>query len=564
MNGAEKIVSILEEQEVAFVAGIPGGPILPLYHALAVSSLRHILARHEQGAGFIAQGYARATGRTGVCIASSGPGATNLITAMADAAMDSIPIVAITAQVPRALMGTDAFQEVDTTALARPVTKATFLVMDAAELEGALREAFRIAADGRPGPVLIDVPKDILSSEITDSKQVSYGPEPFLGIEPGSGDFDKSINRVRQEIVRAGRPVLYIGGGVMHEKASTALRDLAVKCEIPVVSTLMGLGAFPADHPLFFGMLGMHAAPYTNLLLERADLLLAFGVRFDDRATGKVAAFCPQARIVHVDIDADELGKIRKPDVSAPADLRHFLPALAGSLPAQRRSSWRNEADQIRADHPIGIPEEMAHPVHFLRRLAGELPPDAIVTTDVGQHQMWAAQAMGFQTPRSLITSGGLGTMGFGLPAAIGAALAFPEKTVVCITGDGSILMNIQELATLAELDLNLKILILNNRHLGLVRQQQSLFYEGRIHGSSFGAGPDFPAIARGFGIPGFALNGLDVDGAMECIRQPGPGLIDVPLPDDDLVLPMVPPGAANKDMIRFGAASVQERRGRA
>lgn len=564
MNGAEKIVSILEENDVAFVAGIPGGPILPLYHALAVSSLRHILARHEQGAGFIAQGYARVTGRTGVCIASSGPGATNLITALADAAMDSIPIVAITAQVPRALMGTDAFQEVDTTALAAPVTKAAFLVMDPAELESAVREAFRIAADGRPGPVLIDVPKDVLSAEITESRDVSFGPGRFSGIKPGSAAFRQALESVRREIQTSKRPVLYIGGGVMHERAASALYELAVKCDIPVVSTLLGLGAFPGGHPLFFGMLGMHAAPYTNLLLERADLLLAFGVRFDDRATGKVALFCPTARIVHVDIDADEIGKIRRPDVSAEADLRDFLPALNAVTSEQKRTEWRHESDQIRCDHPIGIPAEISHPVHFLERLSREIGEECIVTTDVGQHQMWTAQAMSFQRPRSLVTSGGLGTMGFGMPAAIGAALGAPDKTIVCITGDGSILMNLQELATLAELDLNVKVLILNNRHLGLVRQQQTLFYEGRIHASSFGNGPDFAAIARGFGLPAGILSGLDINGAIECILKPGPMVIDVPLPEDDLVLPMVPPGAANKDMIRFpsGGVKVVEARG--
>jgi acetolactate synthase-1/2/3 large subunit len=551
-TGAQLLTTLLERQAIDIVAGIPGGANLPLYDALRGSRIRHVLARHEQGAGFIAQGIARASGRPAVCFGTSGPGATNLLTAIADAKLDSIPLVAITGQVPRAMIGTDAFQEIDTYGLTVPITKHNYLVRSAAELLEVIPDAFRVAVSGRPGPVVVDVPKDV------QNETLEFAALPAPGrADPAPRFQADDVARVAALINEAQRPLLLIGAGVVVANAAAELRRLAEAASIPVAATLLGLGVLPATHPLLLGMVGMHAARYTNLLLEECDLLIALGIRFDDRATGKAAAFCPQAKIVHVDIDASELGKIKQPFLGIEADVGDFLRALEPNVVATPRCDWMRRVQHLRAAYPLATPGDgdPLQPYGIIRHTAALLGGDAIVTSDVGQHQMWVAQAFPFTWPRQWLTSGGLGTMGFGLPAAIGAALAHPGKTVVCFTGDGSFLMNLQELATAAEEEVNIKVILLNNGHLGLVRQQQQLFYGGRYHASRFHAEPDFAAIARGFNVAAHDLGSADDPVAMlgGALCTPGPCVLNVPIAADANVYPMVPPGAANRDMIDGG-----------
>jgi acetolactate synthase-1/2/3 large subunit len=548
-TGAALIMRLLERQGIDTIPGIPGGANLPLYDALRDSAIRHVLARHEQGAGFIAQGMARATGRPAVCFGTSGPGATNLLTAIADAKLDSIPLVAVTGQVPRAMIGTDAFQEIDTYGLTVPITKHNYLVRSAPELLDVIPDAFRVAGSGRAGPVVVDVPKDVQSETI----HVDRLPDPGRPDSPPVLR-DDAIAAVGRLIDQAMRPILLVGAGVIASGASDVLRSIADKSCIPVASTLLGLGAMPDGHPLAIGMVGMHAARYTNLLLEECDLLVALGIRFDDRATGKAAEFCPRAKIVHVDIDASELGKIKRPDVAIEADVGAALRALEPLLQPASRPTWTGRLAHLRDTHPLAMPgaDDPLQPYGIIRRTARLVGPDALVTSDVGQHQMWVAQAFPFTRPRQWLTSGGLGTMGFGLPAAIGAALAVPGRPVVCFTGDGSLLMNLQELATAVEEQVDVKMILLNNARLGLVRQQQQLFYGGRYHASTFRAEPDFVAIARGFGVRAYDLGvGGDPEETLgRALREPGPVLVNVPIAADENVYPMVPPGAANREMI--------------
>jgi acetolactate synthase-1/2/3 large subunit len=551
-TGAALTMRLLERQGIRVIAGIPGGASLPLYDALRASAIRHVLARHEQGAGFIAQGMARATGRAAVCLGTSGPGATNLLTAIADAKLDSIPLVAITGQVPQAMIGTDAFQEIDTYGLTVPITKHNFLVRSAEELLTVVPEAFRIATSGRPGPVLIDIPKDVQLAAIDP------GTLPAPGVaDPAPRLAPEDVERAAALIAAAERPVLFVGAGVIAAGAAPLLRWLSERASIPTVSTLLGLGAMPHGHPRFLGMVGMHAARCTNLVLEECDLLIALGVRFDDRATGKVAEFCPRARVLHVDIDPSELGKIRRPSLGIVADVGETLRALEPRVQATTRSAWLRRVAALRAAHPLAMPgfDDSLQPYGLVRAAAAALPPNTIVTTDVGQHQMWVAQAFPFTFPRQLLTSGGLGTMGFGLPAAIGASLAHPDRRVVCFSGDGSLLMNLQELATAAEEQVDVKIVLLNNAHLGLVRQQQELFYGSRFYGSRFAAQPDFAALARAFGIAGVDLAGSSspADELAAALATPGPVLVNVPIAEAANVYPMVPPGGANRDMIDGG-----------
>jgi acetolactate synthase-1/2/3 large subunit len=558
-TGAHLLRVLLERQGIHTIAGIPGGAILPFYDALHGSRLRHVLARHEQGAGFIAHGMARATGRAAVCVATSGPGATNLLTAIADARLDSVPLVAITGQVPQALIGTDAFQEVDTYGLTLPITKHNFLVRSAAELLEVVPLAFQLAESGRPGPVAIDVPKDVLNASL----EIGALPPPGRAL-PAPRCADEAVDDLAARLRRAARPVLYLGGGVIGAGATDLACELARRLDAPTVSTLMALGAMPADDPRFMGMLGMHGGKGTNLLLEEADLLLAIGARFDDRATGKAAEFCPRATIAHIDVDPAEIGKIKSTACALAGDAADILRRLLERLPAAAsRTAWRARAAELRAAHPLHRPpmtDDPLHPLNLIALLADELPADAIVTTDVGQHQMWVAQAYPFRRPRTLLTSGGLGTMGFGLPAAIGAALACPGRRVVCVSGDGSILMNVQELATLAELELPVAILLFNNAQLGLVRQQQELFYGRRFSASYFHAAPDFAAVARAFGIRGVRLDaaGDPLAQLAEALAQPGPCLIDIPIHDEANVYPMVPPGAANRQTLTAPELNLQ------
>lgn len=550
LTGAQITVRLLERQGIRTVAGIPGGAILPIYDALGQSSaIHHVLARHEQGAGFMAQGMARSTGQPAVCLASSGPGATNLLTAIADAKLDSIPLVAISGQVPKAMIGTDAFQEVDTYGLSIPITKHNFLVSSAEELLAVIPRAFEIAASGRPGPVLVDIPKDVQTQAI----EIGEWPEPGRA-QPTTPTDPALIAQAAAMINAAERPILYLGGGVVHSGAATTAVDLAEKSNLPTVMTLMALGTMPVDHPLSLGMLGMHAARYTNLALEECDLLIAVGARFDDRATGKVAAFCPQAKIIHIDIDPAELDKIKTAHLGIAADVQEALTQLLPAVSDNDRQVWVDRNNTLKAEFPFEMPGLDNPRSHFglIRTVAACLDNEATVTTDVGQHQMWVAQAYPLRRPRQWLTSGGLGTMGFGVPAAIGAALAEPHRTVVCFTGDGSILMNIQELVTAAEENVNVKIVLMDNATLGLVHQQQTLFYGERLFASQFKSSPDFIKIAQGFGIAA-----VDLDEAanpcaalMEAIARPGPCLIHASIDAEQKVYPMVPPGAANRDMI--------------
>ncbi|HKU42362.1 MAG TPA: biosynthetic-type acetolactate synthase large subunit [Polyangiales bacterium] len=539
-SGSEIILESLQRHGVRTVAGMPGGASLPLYDALARSSLRHVLVRHEQAAGFIAQGMARASGRTAVCLATSGPGATNLVTAIADAHLDSIPLLAITGQVPTALIGTSAFQEVDTIAMVRPIAKHAEQVRDVRELEAALARAFAIARHGRPGPVLLDVPKDVQQARC-DTLPLTAA-ELDAAREPSA----EQLQRFLQLLAASERPVLYAGGGIVHSGAHAALARLAHAQQIPVTCTLLGLGCFDPRSPLYLGMLGMHAAPYTNLALNEADLLICIGARFDDRATGKLSEFCPNARTIHVDIDARELGKLRALELGVACDARRFLEHLE-PLVQRTRASWLARVHALRERHPLP-PSGFA--ARVIDRIGAARRPGTIVCTDVGQHQMWVAQRMPFDRPRSLLTSGGLGSMGFGLPAAIGAALE-SGRPALCISGDGSLPLNIQELATLAELGLDVTVVVLDNGHLGLVRQQQTLFYGARLSASTFERATDFVALARAYGIE--ALRTTDLAELAAALDRPGPRLIQVPIDAREMVLPMVPPGAANHDMLEYG-----------
>ncbi|MBU1076751.1 MAG: biosynthetic-type acetolactate synthase large subunit [Spirochaetes bacterium] len=548
-TGAEILIELLERHGIKTIAGIPGGANLPIYHALSKSKIRHILTRHEQGAGFIAQGMARTTGKAAVCFATSGPGATNLLTAIADAKLDSIPVIAITGQVPLKLIGTDAFQEVDTYGMTLPITKHNFLIRDAEELFTVIPEAFRIAEEGRPGPVVIDIPKDIQKQQITFDKW------PDLKRENKRQQIDKArIEEIAKLINESKRPLLYIGGGITSSGSHEMIYDLANKNSIPLTSTLMGLGCFPPDDPLFLGMLGMHGARYTNKILNEADLLLAFGVRFDDRATGKVEKFCPDARIIHIDIDHSEIDKIKKADLSLIGDINAALKSLLPLINSNKRWNWISTIEKIKQSDPFIIPEDKdpLNPLNIIKEIGRIADSDTIITTDVGQHQMWTAQIYPFRSPRTLLTSGGLGTMGFGMPAAIGAALAHPDRRIICISGDGSFLMNIQELATLSELNLNVTVLILDNGHLGLVRQQQEFFYEKNYMASKFDSNPDFKAIAQGFHIKSYDLGKEDdpADILSRSISEPGPCIVTIPIDHTENVTPMVPPGAGNHEMI--------------
>ena len=550
LTGAQLIVRLLERQGVRTIAGIPGGAILPFYDALSASTqIRHVLARHEQGAGFMAQGMARVSGVPQVCIASSGPGATNLVTAIADACLDSIPMVIITGQVPQSMIGTDAFQEVDIYGITVPITKHNFLVRSAQELLDVVPDAFRIAMSGRPGPVLIDVPKDVQNQLI----EVGELPPPAVPDMPPQLDM-VAIDAAAQMINAAERPVLYLGGGVVHSGASALAVQLAEQGGLPTTMTLMALGAMPIDHPLSVGMLGMHGARYTNFVLEEADLLICVGARFDDRAIGRAAQFCPNAKIVHIDVDRSELHKIKNAHVAIHADVTAALEALLPRVKPALRTDWLAHVADLRQRFPMQFPGSDDPRSHYglIKAVADALDDEAVVATDVGQHQMWVAQAYPFRRPRQWLTSGGLGTMGFGLPTAIGAALAEPERTVVCFSGDGSFKMNIQELATLAEEGLNVKVVLMNNNALGLVYQQQTLFYGKRLFASKYRTEPDFVKIAEGFGVPALDLDKADDPRAAlaEALNAPGPCLIHATIDREQFVYPMVPPGAANTEMI--------------
>ncbi|MCM7621418.1 acetolactate synthase large subunit [Enterobacter sp. AD2-3] len=547
-TGAQLIVHLLERQGITTVAGIPGGTVLPLYDALSQSTqIRHVLARHEQGAGFIAQGMARTQGKPAVCMACSGPGATNLVTAIADARLDSIPLICITGQVPSSMIGTDAFQEVDTYGISIPITKHNYLVRDISELPQVISDAFRIAQSGRPGPVWIDIPKDVQTAEI----EIDVLPEP--GERAPAPEFSaESVRDAAAMINAAKRPVLYLGGGAIN--AADEIREFAEKANLPTTMTLMALGMLPKAHPLSLGMLGMHGARSTNYILQEADLLIVMGARFDDRAIGKTEQFCPNAKIIHVDIDRAELGKIKQPHVAIQGDVAEVLAQLIPQTDPTDRADWRQLVADLQREFPGAIPTEGDPLSHYglINAVAACVDDSAIITTDVGQHQMWTAQAYPLNRPRQWLTSGGLGTMGFGLPAAVGAALANPDRKVICFSGDGSLMMNIQEMATAAENQLDVKIILMNNEALGLVHQQQSLFYKQGVFAATYPGMINFMQIAAGFGLHTCDLNAEeDAHAALQAaISRPGPALIHVRIDPEQKVYPMVPPGAANTEMV--------------
>ena len=547
-TGAQLIVHLLERQGITTVAGIPGGTVLPLYDALSQSTqIRHVLARHEQGAGFIAQGMARTQGKPAVCMACSGPGATNLVTAIADARLDSIPLICITGQVPSSMIGTDAFQEVDTYGISIPITKHNYLVRDISELPQVISDAFRIAQSGRPGPVWIDIPKDVQTAEI----EIDVLPEP--GERAPAPEFSaESVRDAAAMINAAKRPVLYLGGGAIN--AADEIRQFAEKANLPTTMTLMALGMLPKAHPLSLGMLGMHGARSTNYILQEADLLIVMGARFDDRAIGKTEQFCPNAKIIHVDIDRAELGKIKQPHVAIQGDVAEVLAQLIPQTDAAERADWRKLVADLQREFPGAIPTEGDPLSHYglINAVAACVDDSAIITTDVGQHQMWTAQAYPLNRPRQWLTSGGLGTMGFGLPAAVGAALANPDRKVICFSGDGSLMMNIQEMATAAENQLDVKIILMNNEALGLVHQQQSLFYKQGVFAATYPGMINFMQIAAGFGLHTCDLNAEeDAHAALQAaLSRPGPALIHVRIDPEQKVYPMVPPGAANTEMV--------------
>lgn len=570
-NGAEIVIKLLENQGVEYISGIPGGFNLPIYDALYKSKIKHILARHEQGAGFIAQGISRTTDTAGVCFATSGPGATNLLTAIADAKLDSIPLVAITGQVPLSAIGTDAFQEVDAYGLTIPITKHNFLVRNIHDLFTIIPEAFRIALEGRPGPVLVDIPKNI-QTQVIELETFPNSAYSRLN-RSETENYDDSINNdninkcnkkifkrstlecIAELINNSHRPIIYAGGGVIRANASKELCEFAKKNSIPVTLSLMGLGAFPSDDILNLGMLGMHGAPYTNYLINEADLILAFGIRFDDRATGNIQKFCPNASIIHVDIDPSEINKVKNSNLSMVADIKEFLKEMIPLINNKTRLSWIKRVGCFKEKYPLPSYENPLHPANIIPYIASKVPSDTIISTDVGEHQMWTAQRYPFKKPKTLLTSGGLGTMGFGLPVAIGASLVNTDKTILCFSGDGSILMNIQELATLADFNLNVKVIILTNHHLGLVRQQQNLFYNEHYIASQFISNPDFATIAKGFGINScdLATENDPLKKLDEILSKNGPWVINIPIEECENVLPMVAPGKSNLEMIGSG-----------
>ncbi|MCL2875675.1 MAG: acetolactate synthase large subunit [Betaproteobacteria bacterium] len=550
MTGAELTIRLLERQGITCIAGIPGGANLPLYDALSHSlRIQHVLARHEQGAGFIAQGIARSSGRPAVFFATSGPGATNTLTALADAKMDSIPIICITGQVSRPMIGTDAFQEVDIYGMSVPVTKHNYLARTAEELLHIIPEAFSIASSGRPGPVLIDIPKDVQTAKL----EIAELPPPGMPKAPIAPD--PALIRQAAELINAAeRPLLLLGGGTNHPDTAALALTLMEKCGIPATMSLHGLGVVPLEHPLSLGMLGMHGARYTNMLLEECDLLIVVGARFGDRSTGRMDRFCLNAKVIHVDTDAGEVGKLREVEAGIIADACLTLQSLLPFLSMRRREPWLDRVACLKATHGMAVKDtgNPCSPYGIIRCAASLTDSPVIITTDVGQHQMRVAQVFPFTRTRQWLTSGGLGTMGFGLPAAIGAALQHPEATVLCFSGDGSLLMNIQELATAAEQQANVKVILCNNNGLGLVQQQQELFFGGRIFASEYTHAVDFLSIAKGFGIPALNLNlsGNPEKDLENALRRKGPCLVEVGIHAEDKVFPMVPPGAANIEMI--------------
>lgn len=562
-TGAYALMDSLKRHGVKHIFGYPGGAILPIYDELyrfeATGDLKHILVRHEQGAAHAADGYARATGLVGVCFGTSGPGATNLVTGIATAQMDSIPMVVITGQVPRSSIGTDAFQETDIYGITLPIVKHSYVVRDPKEMARIIAEAFHIASSGRPGPVLVDIPKDVGLEEF-DYIPVNPGEVTLPGYRPTVKGNSRQINQAIKLIRQAEKPLLYVGGGAIAAGAHREIQELAELFNLPVTTTLMGKGVFSETHPLSVGMLGMHGTAYANFAVTECDLLIAVGARFDDRVTGKLDEFAARAKVIHIDIDPAEVGKNRAPEVPIVGDVRQVLVDLlrrcqesVGATETSQTAEWLQRIQRWREDYPLVVPiyQDSLSPQEVIDTL-GKMAPDAYFTTDVGQHQMWAAQFLK-NGPRQWISSAGLGTMGYGMPAAMGAKTALPHEQVICVAGDASIQMNIQELGTLAEYGINVKTVIVNNGWQGMVRQWQETFYGERYSSSNMQAGmPDFVMLAQAYGVKGMQVTRREdlKDAIAEMLAFEGPVLMDVQVKRDENCYPMVAPGKSNAQMI--------------
>ena len=553
LTGAEIVCESLLREGVDVIFGLPGGAVLPLYGALSgYPQLRHILVRHEQAAAMAADGYARATGKVGVCTATSGPGATNLVTGIAGAMMDSIPMVAITGQVPRPAIGRDAFQETDITGITLPITKHNMLVMEVGEIAAAVKEAFYIARSGRPGPVLLDIPKDVLAGE----------RRPFVWPEttelqgyfpPGEAD-EIQLSQAVELINQAERPVILAGHGVLISHAYAELRELAEKAQIPVITTLLGISSFPTDHFLHSGMPGMHGMAYASLAIDKADLLISLGMRFDDRVTGRLSDFAPNAKVVHVDVDPSEFHKNVKATVPVLGELKQVLRQMLPVVERKTHVEWLQYIDTLRAEHPslyIRQTDELL-PQFVMKQLSDITEGSAIIVTGVGQHQMWAAQHYAYKEPNSLLTSGGLGAMGFEVPAALGAKVGRPDKTVWSIAGDGGFQMTMCDLATAVENNIEVKFAILNNGTLGMVHQWQEFFYDKDFFATVYSGNPDFVKLAEAFGITGIRVTDKSqVDAAIrQAMETPGPVVVDFIVKQDEQVYPMIPAGESVKEMM--------------
>lgn len=546
VTGARLVVEALERQGVELVFGYPGGAIMPVYDALTSARFKHILVRHEQGAAFAADAYARVTGKAGVCLATSGPGATNLVTGIANAMMDSVPLVAITGNVASPLMGTDAFQEIDILGVTLPIVKHSWIIRDAADIPAVFAEAFHVAQSGRPGPVLIDLPKDVQVAAVAAPGTTPSPVEPAHRLDPAQ------VRRAETAISAAQRPLLYIGGGVRIANATQDVRAFARATGIPAVCTLQGLGVLPPEWPANLGMIGMHGLRAANDAVQQCDMLIVLGARFDDRATGQLAKFAPHARVIHIDIDAAEISKLRDAQIAITSDLRSALRTLSPRPP--KIDAWRNQCVEAAAEHAFryDAPGEDIYAPALLKELSERAGDSFIAACDVGQHQMWVAQHCRFSSPHAHLTSGGLGAMGYGLPAGIGAKLAQPDADVVVVSGDGSFFMNIQELATLKRYDIPLKIVLLDNSSLGLVRQWQELFFNQNFSEIDLSDNPDFVAVARAFGIDAFRISKReDVSAGIErLLAATGPCLAHVVIDPRSNVWPLVPPGKSNSDMM--------------
>jgi acetolactate synthase I/II/III large subunit len=559
MKGSELLGEALMREGVDVIFGYPGGVVLPFYDYLYGSRLRHILVRHEQGATHMADGYSRATGKVGVALVTSGPAATNTVTGLTNAHMDSIPMVVITGQVPTAMIGNDAFQEADIVGMTRPCTKYSFLLKSSSEITQAIKEAFYIASTGRPGPVLIDVPKDVFVGEAK-----AHFPEKvnLRSYRPTYEGHPGQIKVAAQAILKARKPVLYTGGGIVISGAAPALTALSEYAAIPVTNTLLGLGGIAGDHPNFLGMLGMHGTWYANMAVAESDLLIAVGARFDDRATGKIDEFAKHAQIIHIDIDPSGIEKNIKVDIPIVGDARQVLEKLVEEVkrlaPSEqyeaKHQPWNDQIIDWKASYPLHyeLEEDVIKPQWLIEEICRFAPEDAIIATDVGQHQMWTAQYFKFRKPRTLLTSGGLGTMGFGFPAALGAQAAYPDRPVIAIVGDGGFQMNIQELATAAQYNLPVKTFIVNNSNLGMVRQWQEIFYQKRYSHVDLSCSPDFVKVAEAYGVKGLrATKPSELDDMVtEAMNHNGPVVMECKVAPEENVFPMVGPGCANHNML--------------